>query len=222
VVDALEADVRVLDIGGRRAFRYRSVYFDTDDAVSYYTAARRRPGRFKVRARTYLDHDRSLLEVKLRNRRGQTVKHRMELGGGRRVDGAMALDGDALAFLASFPAVAPHAQFLSAALTTSYRRTTLLLDGGGGGRVTIDTELCCHRGSGRAALRADLVLVETKTAGRPGPFDRALWACGHRPVAISKYATGRAVLEPGLPANHWHRALRHFRTVAVPPSPMPS
>jgi hypothetical protein len=53
--------------------------------------------------------------------------------------------------------------------------------------------------------------VECKSAGRATPMDRALWAVGVRPARISKYCTTLALLEPSLPANHWHRTLkRHF------------
>ena len=52
-----------------------------------------------------------------------------------------------------------------------------------------------------------LAIVETKTPGAPSSADRWLWAAGHRPAAISKYATGMALLHPELPANKWHRVL---------------
>ena len=54
-----------------------------------------------------------------------------------------------------------------------------------------------------------LAIVETKTPGAPSSADRWLWAAGHRPAAISKYATGMALLHPELPANKWHRVLTH-------------
>ena len=54
-----------------------------------------------------------------------------------------------------------------------------------------------------------LAIVETKTPGAPSSADRWLWATGHRPAAISKYATGMALLHPELPANKWHHILTH-------------
>ena len=68
--------------------------------------------------------------------------------------------------------------------------------GGGGGR---------HHVPVRTA--GALAIVETKTPGAPSSADRWLWAAGHRPAAISKYATGMALLHPELPANKWHRVL---------------
>lgn len=47
--------------------------------------------------------------------------------------------------------------------------------------------------------------------------DRVLWSRGHRPVSISKDATGLAALRPDLPANRWQRTLRsHFVGAAAP------
>ena len=46
---------RVLEIDGLRSFDYESIYFDTASRDSYLGSARRRPRRFKVRTRTYLD-----------------------------------------------------------------------------------------------------------------------------------------------------------------------
>ena len=68
--------------------------------------------------------------------------------------------------------------------------------GGGGGR---------HHVPVRTA--GALAIVETKTPGAPSSADRWLWAAGHRPAVISKYATGMALLHPELPANKWHRVL---------------
>lgn len=52
-----------------------------------------------------------------------------------------------------------------------------------------------------------LVIVETKSGARPSDADRLLWAEGHRPQTISKYATGLAALRSHLPRNRWHRLL---------------
>ena len=38
--------------------------------------------------------------------------------------------------------------------------------------------------------------------------DRLLWRAGHRPVPVSKFATGLAALNPDLPRNRWARILR--------------
>jgi hypothetical protein len=56
-----------------------------------------------------------------------------------------------------------------------------------------------------------MAIVETKTGSTASRVDRLLWSRGHRPVRISKYATGLAALHPELPTGVWRRTLRrHF------------
>lgn len=196
-------DGRALEIDGRRCFRYESVYFDTADRVSFLGAARRRPRRFKVRTRTYLDSGACLLEAKLRGRRGTTVKHRFPYDPEARdrltVMGARCI-GDLVE-------VAPHVDDLEPVLTVAYRRSTLVLDGRWG-RVTVDEAVTWATSCDGARLDG-LTLIETKTPGPPGPVDRMMWRAGHRPVNISKYCTGMALLHQELPSNKWHRVLHH-------------
>lgn len=224
---ALVAEValgaRVLTIGGARTFRYESVYFDTLDLASYLGAAHRRPRRFKVRTRSYLDTGGCMLEVKTRDVRSRTVKHRHPYALAHRTE----LTDAGRQFVASIAQAEAAAHRLHPTLTTSYRRSTLILPGtaGADARVTIDVALTWDRPDGRGAGLRHLALVETKTPGNPCPIDRTLWRHGHRPVTISKYCTGLAALSPDLPANKWNRVLRHHfdwhptRTPPAPPDP---
>lgn len=211
---------RVLEIEGRRAFGYESVYFDTADLVAHRAAAHRRPRRFKVRSRLYVDSGLQFLEVKTKDRHGNTVKQRIAYplwAHGR-------LTPEGLAFAAGFAEVAPHAGRLRPALLTRYSRTTLLLPGPTHARVTLDTglvvedrlscgEQCRSRGDLHASAGfGDLVVVETKTSSWPSPVDRLLWAAGHRPLSLSKYSMGVALLDPDQPANKWHRGLVRVRS----------
>ncbi|MFC4631098.1 polyphosphate polymerase domain-containing protein [Promicromonospora alba] len=201
---------RVLEIDGARSFAYDSTYFDTPGLDAYRLAATRRRRRFKVRTRTYVDSGSCFVEVKTRAGRGTTVKERQphddagHLGGARTFVSARLAD-----------AGAPPVPVLTPTLRSRYHRTTLLLDDA---RVTLDTGLVWELlttddvGSDepRSALIGDRVVVETKTAAGSGPssVDRLLWRAGHRPDRISKYATGLAVLLPGLPDAPWRRLVR--------------
>ena len=225
VVGHLIAEVgrvaRVLIIDGARSFRYESVYFDTADLASYFGAARRRPRRFKVRTRSYLDTGGCMFEVKTRDARQRTVKHRYPYDIEHRAE----LTDIGRRFAATVGQAAPMVDQLRPILTTVYRRTTLVLAGAHvdarvDARVTVDFDLTwealrpvSHQGrghpDGHRAQLTGLALVETKTVGQPCAVDRLLWRHGHRPVTISKYCTGLAALRPYLPANKWNRVLRH-------------
>jgi hypothetical protein len=99
---------------------------------------------------------------------------------------------------------------LAPVLTTRYRRTTLFLPASQS-RVTIDVDLTwtTHGEPRRDLHLPGLAVVETKTRAAASEADRLLWARGHRPTAISKYATGLAALRPELPSAPWRRLLRH-------------
>lgn len=211
-------DALVLEIDGARSFAYDSVYFDTPELTTYLLTAYRRRCRFKVRTRTYLDSGLCWLEVKTRGGRENTIKHRLpylmehraRLDPGRRyVDTVLGPDWHRTPFVPT--------------LITRYRRSTLLLPATDA-RVTVDTDLSWIAVDGereRPALALpQLAVIETKTGSTPSHVDRALWARGHRPARISKYATGLAALRPDLPANRWRRTLRrHFARPAIVDAP---
>lgn len=197
VLDRLDGSLHVLDIDGRRHFAYESVYFDTPDLNSFLGAARGTRRRFKVRTRTYLDSGRCFLEVKVRSGRGQTVKLRID----HPADLRDHLTDDALAFVAEHVTTLRSVHDLRPTLTTRYMRTTLV---GDAFRATVDTDVRCTRHDGAAVALAGITIVETKSSGRPSDVDRALWACGTRPISCSKFALGLVALDPTLPRNKWH------------------
>lgn len=212
VLGALPTVPGVLEIGGRRSFRYESTYYDTPELDSYRDAARRRPRRYKVRTRRYLDTGSAAIEVKLRSPSGSTAKSRQWLDAAVLL-GSAALPDSATAFVASFDLVGQTADDLTHVLTTSYERVTLVT---ADARVTVDRHVAAGDVAGRHMDYGDLLIVETNAAKVAGPVDRALWAGGIRPTRISKYCTSLAALRPDLPSNRWSRTLRrHVTTTAA-------
>ena len=204
--EGAESNLAVLEIEGLRHFGYETVYFDTPDRRLYLDTAYRRPRRFKVRVRTYVDTGTAMLEVKRKDGRGKTDKHRLDLGP---VAGRRHLDVGMREFVDSSIATDVTDQLAEVA-TTRFVRTTLV-DVERHARYTFDQGLTTTAVDGRVVQLRDAVVVECKSAGRATPMDRALWASGVRPARISKYCTALALLEPSLPSNHWHRTLgRHF------------
>lgn len=207
LLTSLPVGTRVLDIDGMRTFAYESVYFDTPDLLSFRMAARPRRRRFKLRTRAYLDSGTAYLEMKTRGARATTVKDRIEYDPeDRRALTAEARDYAADA-LDAIGIPRECAADLAPVLTTRYRRATLL-QADGVGRATVDVDLEWDHIEGRRMQLPDLAIVETKSTARASELDRALWRRGHRPASISKYATGLAALDPGLPRNRWTRVLR--------------
>ncbi len=210
-VDELTSSSRVLEIGGRRSFHYQSVYFDTPDLVSYLGAARRRPRRFKVRTRSYLDSGQCLLEIKTRDRRGRTVKQRIS----HPIDARGRLGGPGRDFVEACPLISEQAPALQPVLITSYTRSTLLLPENA--RVTVDVDLRSLVGDGRSVALPAMAVVETKSSGAPSTADHALWGLGYRPVKVSKFCTSLSALYPTLPSNKWTQALRRPWSIEAAP-----
>src|SRR4051794_32133208 len=77
VLDAIGTTHRALEMGGRRTFRYRNTYFDSPDLGAYRAHMQQRRRRYKIRTRHYVDSGLKLFEIKLKGRRGETVKHQM-------------------------------------------------------------------------------------------------------------------------------------------------
>lgn len=201
LLTALTPDTRVLEIDGGRIFRYRSVYFDTPELISFRMTALRRRRRFKIRTRTYVDSGQCFLEVKTEGVRGGTVKNRLPYQWHDDVTpGRWFVDG----------ILPDHCTTeFAPVLVTRYRRTTLYLPASQS-RVTIDVDLSWQDDQAHLTLPG-LAVVETKTRSAASVMDRLLWSRGHRPTAISKYATGLAALRPDLPAVPWRRLMRrHF------------
>lgn len=202
-------NMAVLEIDGRRSFRYESVYFDTPQWSCYVDAARERPRRFKVRSRTYVDSGECVLEFKNRGHRDETVKKRIEYG----IDERHRLTPAGRTFVEGFLPGAPE---LAPVLTTTYERVTLVnLENGT--RVTCDFHLACTgTDEGRATIPGH-VIIETKAGSNDRPADRVLWSAGFRPMSLSKYCVGVAALQPHLPRNRWTRVLSRYVTTTSTP-----
>ncbi|MCL6423271.1 polyphosphate polymerase domain-containing protein [Brachybacterium sp. JHP9] len=218
LLEALDGGLRVLEIDGARTFRYRSTYYDTADLRSFRDAAGSRRRRFKIRRRDYVDTGASYLEVKTPTGRGETSKQRIEIPS--RLPADRPLAGGQLAFVQERlidAGCTPPTLPLVPILGTTYDRSTLLVESEGS-RLTIDAELTWQ--DLRQDLRTDragpparrralsgLVVVETKAGTQPGRADRWLWSHAHRPLRLSKYSTGLALLDEALPRNRWHQTL---------------
>jgi hypothetical protein len=198
--------LRILEIDGRRAFGYESVYFDTPDLLTYRQHVQRQRRRFKVRTRTYLDSGDCVLEVKTLGGRSETIKNRMLYD----VIGRYGLDAQARRFVAELVHRPDAVDRLRPTLITSYHRFTLA-DLAGGIRVTCDVDLTCRAGARTMGGLGEVVLIEAKASRATTAVSHAFHEVGARSAAMSKYCVGVAMLYDGVTTNPWHRIMRrHF------------
>lgn len=201
-------ELEVLEIDGRRQFGYDSTYFDTAQWRTYKDHVQQRRRRFKARTRTYVDSDLCMFEIKLDGARGLTEKLRTP----HPLDSARTLTDTARARLDDVLAeqsIAP-VDGLVPATSTAYRRITLT-GRHRSMRITVDTDLVCTSDRGVVRALDDRALLEVKTPSQRDPVLRVLRRMGVRPVSVSKYCAGVALLNPELPRAPWAGTLRrHF------------
>ena len=181
----------VLEIDGCREFGYDTRYFDDDGYSSYFAHHQDRRRRFKIRTRTYLHSGTTFAEIKLKWRRGLTVKRRVPLDAG----GVANLDPATLSLISQ-----AHEEYygrpidrpLRAVLDVRYRRITLV-SREEACRLTFDTCLAFAARDRQWACPETTCVVEVKSA-RHASRSRAMFrALGQRPVKrLSKYCVGLA------------------------------
>lgn len=209
LVDALPSRTRILTVNDQIWQHYRTSYLDSSRWGSYHATAYKRRRRYKVRMRNYVDSGLAFLEVKTRGPRKTTVKNRTPIT-------VEAVDGDAvpaesvewLAGMLEQLCVSVDVADLRPTLRNEYWRATVKLPDLG--RATIDTSLAWRSSRGGELSGLDLVCVETKSGASPSVVDKKLWARGHRPLRVSKFGTGLAVMHPELPSNKWRPAMKKF------------
>jgi hypothetical protein len=197
----------MLEIGGLRAFSYENCYFDGPLLQSYFDHHQGRRKRSKVRMRKYTDTGLCFVEIKLKDKRGVTVKRRVPCDA---VDfgswNQAAQDHVNAAYREMYQNDFPHA--LGRTIDTNYTRMTLVAKQGGE-RLTIDSGLHFLADGRSRVIDERFFILETKSANGNGLADRILRSLHQHPVKhCSKYCTGLVFLRDGLKHNNFKSALR--------------
>ena len=189
----------ILEINGKRDFTYLTCYFDDRAFTSYLEHHNGRRQRCKVRIRKYADMRQCFIEVKLKDKRGITVKKRQD----HPYEKYGELDARAEAFVRATYDDFYGRKFeleLRPLLEISYQRVSLVARNGGE-RMTIDFGLS-FAGVDRAhAIDETIAIVETKSSNGNGIADKFLRELHQHPTKrCSKYCIGAATL--GLVGKH--------------------
>jgi len=197
----------VLEIEGRRAFGYENRYFDGLAWQSYFDHHQGRRKRAKVRMRRYLDSGACFAEIKLKDRRGITVKQRLACDAASfGVLDRAAEDYVRAAYRAMYDNEFPYG--LASTIDTLYTRLTLVAKNGGE-RMTIDSGLHFRAGGRSRSIAPGLFILETKSANGNGLADRILRAVHEHPMKhCSKYCAGMVFLQAGLKHNNFRSVVR--------------
>ncbi len=205
----------ILEIGGKRDFTYLTCYFDDREFTSYFEHHNGRRQRCKVRVRKYADMRQCFIEVKLKDKRGITVKKRLD----HPYEKYGELDVRAKEFIRAAYDEFYGRKFeleLTPLLEISYQRVCLVAKNGGE-RMTIDFGLSFAGIDRSQAIDERVVIVETKSANGNGIADKFLRELHQHPTKrCSKYCIGAATL--GLVGKH-NNFLPVLRKVNAMPAP---
>jgi VTC domain len=197
----------VLEINGKHSFVYDTCYFDDSRVSCYRHHLQGRRNRAKVRMRRYLGTDLCFVEVKLKSKRGVTVKKRLACDPERFGE----LDSRALDFVNREHIVMYGRPFdcdFARVIEMRYQRTTLVAKDAGE-RMTIDSRLEFHREGNAFTLDPSVYILETKSAKGHGLADSILRSQHLHPTQnCSKYCAGIALLFQGMKSNKFLPALR--------------
>jgi len=210
LLDNLSDNFDVLAIDDRTVFSYETVYYDTDEMLTYNQHAQGKRRRMKIRSRRYVDSDLYFFEIKLKGTRGRTIKKRVSYDAARHG----AVDREAMRFVATSVDDIygeSFAERLDPKLTMRYRRVTLV-GRGRPERVTADFGLEFSDPSGASARTPwESLIIEVKSADGRGHADAALRDSGERPARCSKYCIGLNMVRSDLRYNTFKRPLvGHF------------
>lgn len=147
----LVCDYRLLTIEERNCFRYRTLYYDTDSFTLYHDHHNGKLGRFKVRAREYVDSGLCFDEVKYKSNKGKTQKYRQ-----RRESFSTCIDESFSSLIRRHV----HNENLIPRLTVTYDRMTFT-DSNLCERMTIDTNVV-FTADGQRELFGPVAIVELK------------------------------------------------------------
>ena len=207
LLDTLQSDYRVLEVGGVRLHRYRTLYFDTAGFDLYRRHQRRSRSAVKVRSRQYVDSGRSYFELKRKVGPRRTVKERTETA-----DIVTELTATEGTFIAA------HSQIetgrLQPTIWNQFERITLASKTNAE-RVTLDIGV--HFNIQTGAIRIPGVVVgelKQERFDRTSAFFRHMRSLGSHPTGFSKYCVGAVLLYPQLNRSQARPKLRMLAKLA--------
>ncbi|MCF8461898.1 MAG: polyphosphate polymerase domain-containing protein [Flavobacteriales bacterium] len=189
VLEEMSKSYRVLQIGEKRAFQYRTIYFDTIDKNLLYEHLRGKLNRVKVRAREYVGSATRFFEVKLKTNKGKTVKKRIP-----KSENLNGIQENEATFLSSVSKL--NGVDLFPVIEIDFKRITLvnleLKE-----RITFDFRLTFSEPGGEKVIE-DLVIVELKrdsVSDGKSPATVALKHNSSYPLSMSKYCLGMILMD---------------------------
>jgi hypothetical protein len=201
VLEQTLSEYQILEINGQRLMDYQTTYFDTMDDSMYMKHHNGKMNRHKIRQRKYVSTNSSFLEVKLKTNKKLTIKNRVEAVFEK--NRFLPSEIDFIKHETPYPG-----ETLVPVLNNKFKRLTLVhkdkLD-----RCTIDISPAFWNEDSAVDIY-DLAIFELKRGQslKASPIVSMLRNLKIRQRGMSKYCTGRALLESELKQNAFKPRLR--------------
>ncbi len=206
VLHELQPICDVLEVKGKRIINYQTTYFDTPANDMYLHHHNGRLERYKVRRRKYETSGSGFFEIKQKNNKQVTRKMRIETDF---CDNHI-IPGENEFLTANSPY--KHSD-LHPALSNNFYRITLISKCRKD-RCTIDLQTQFMNQTNRYQLN-DVVIFELKRSSQlnSSPIVPVLRKLGIRQRGLSKYCTGRALLDDSIKKNAFKPRLRYLEKI---------
>ncbi len=201
VLEKTLSEYYILEIEGQRLMDYQTTYYDTPDNSMYLKHHNGKMNRHKIRQRKYVSTDSSFLEVKFKTNKKVTIKNRVEAS----FEKNSFLPTEIKFIRKETPYKGEN---LVPVLYNKFKRLTLIhkdkLD-----RCTIDISPVFWNENSSVNIY-NLAIFELKRGHslKASPIVAILRDLKIRQRGMSKYCTGRAILEPELKQNAFNPRLR--------------
>ena len=209
ILSQLTEDYKVLQIGGKRNFKYRTIYFDTEEKLLLADHLRGKLNREKVRTREYLGSDKRFFELKMKTNKGRTVKSRVP----KTADSEVIMAAEA-EFLYSNSNL--DASKLKPAIDVLFERTTLVSIEYKE-RITVDFGLSFVLNEKSVSVN-ELAIIEVKRDGESSahtPILKTLKNSSIYPASMSKYCLGMILLNKTERYNNYKPKLLKLNKLAL-------
>lgn len=193
----------ILEIEGQRLMEYQTTYLDTPDNSMYLKHHNKKLNRYKVRRRNYTATESAFFEIKFKTNQKRTLKQRIKSD----FQFASVLEPESGFLIENTPFEGAE---LQPCLSNRFYRITLIHKAQKD-RCTIDLRPKFWNDTNEIQFD-DLVIFELKRGKslKSSPMLSLLRELKIRQRGLSKYCTGRAMLEPGLKRNAFKPRLRYL------------
>ncbi|HDS07554.1 MAG TPA: polyphosphate polymerase domain-containing protein [Bacteroides sp.] len=206
ILQSLKDYYRVLEVDGRRAQNYQTVYYDTLDLDMYHMHHRGMVNRHKIRFRKYGSNDALFFEVKRKNAKGMTIKNRIRSESEAAV--ILSREEEFLNYYTPY-----ENREMLPVLENSFKRITLVSPDQAE-RITLDYYLWFATSLAEGSIELpgiSIAEIKYKDFISGSPFYTELRRQHIVPSRFSKYCIGMAVLNPGLKQNLFKEKIRRVR-----------